>query len=405
MIEYEEKQTQKKTYTERMRKLDKEKPREGDFNPYFEKTKKRKNKNKYNLFIILLIILPLILCLVLFAKVNSLQKQVDLLMIDQYGMTYSDMGSKKDSIVHAGNINNQEDKEKESDKKPDIQEETKDSTEDHTQNKEPSEEAPDESTGEDDGQDDPIEKPTDTEKGNGQEEPTEDPTEETPANEETEEVDQGQERKKVYLTFDDGPSKNTAKVLDILKKYDVKATFFVLGQTDDFSLKMYKRIIDEGHTIGLHSYTHSYDYIYSSVENFKSDLFKLRDLIYDTTGHKPDIYRFPGGSSNQVSKLDISVFIKFLEENNITYYDWNVVNGDATGQKITAKEAYDNTINGVKLFDSSYVLMHDAHNKDVTVESLPKILEALIEKDVEFLLLSKEVKPWQQVKVEEIMSR
>ncbi|MBO4461285.1 MAG: polysaccharide deacetylase family protein, partial [Lachnospiraceae bacterium] len=105
--------------------------------------------------------------------------------------------------------------------------------------------------------------------------------------------------KKVYLTFDDGPSHNTELILDILKEYNVKATFFVIGRNDEYSKSLYKRIVDEGHTIALHSYTHRYSSIYASLDAYKEDLQKISDLVYDATGVRSKFIRFPGGSSNK----------------------------------------------------------------------------------------------------------
>ena len=95
--------------------------------------------------------------------------------------------------------------------------------------------------------------------------------------------------KKVYLTFDDGPSSNTDQILDILKDYDVKATFFVVGKTDERSVKAYQRIVEEGHTLAMHSYSHRYDEIYESKEAFARDLNSLQEYLYETTGVWPRI--------------------------------------------------------------------------------------------------------------------
>ena len=108
---------------------------------------------------------------------------------------------------------------------------------------------------------------------------------------------------RVYLTFDDGPSLNTEKILDILKHYKVKGNFFVVGTDNPELRKMYRRIVDEGHVLCMHSYSHKYNEIYSSVEAFTDDLDKIYTLLYEETGKEPLIYRFPGGSSNSVSKL------------------------------------------------------------------------------------------------------
>lgn len=99
---------------------------------------------------------------------------------------------------------------------------------------------------------------------------------------------------KVYLTFDDGPSSNTAAILDTLAQYNVKATFFVVGKEDEESQEMYKRIVNEGHTLGMHSYSHKYSVIYDSLENFEDDFTKIQNYLYDITGEDCHYYSFPG---------------------------------------------------------------------------------------------------------------
>ena len=182
---------------------------------------------------------------------------------------------------------------------------------------------------------------------------------------------------KVYLTFDDGPSANSDKILDILDDYNVKATFFVVGKEDEESKRIYKRIVDEGHTLAMHSYTHKYSYIYSSLDDFKADLDKIQNLLYNVTGVDCDLYRFPGGSSNQVSNTDMSRFIKYLNDENIRYLDWNVASGDATSAPVTADDLVENVMSDVVKYKTSVVLLHDADSKDATVEALPTIIEKL----------------------------
>lgn len=206
----------------------------------------------------------------------------------------------------------------------------------------------------------------------------------------------------VYLTFDDGPSIYTSEILDIFADYNVKATFFVVGKTDEESLKMYKRIVDEGHTLGMHSYTHKYDKIYNSVEDFHKDFTKLRKLLYDTTGYEPTIYRFPGGSSNTVNKRGMEKFIKYLNEASIVYFDWNALNGDATGVKYTKEELIDNVLKGVEKHKTSIVLLHDSKSKRATVDSLPGLLEVLIEGGAQILPLNEDVKPIQMIKADSV---
>ena len=182
---------------------------------------------------------------------------------------------------------------------------------------------------------------------------------------------------KVYLTFDDGPSDNTAAILDTPAKYNVKATFFVVGKTDDQSKEMYQRIVNEGHTLGMHSYSHKYSVVYDSLDAFETDFNQLQSYLYDITGQECRLYRFPGGSSNQVSNTDMSEFIRFLNEEGVTYFDWNVSSGDATSQAYTADELLNNVLTDVPKYKTSVVLMHDSNTKSTTVEALGPMIEAL----------------------------
>lgn len=204
--------------------------------------------------------------------------------------------------------------------------------------------------------------------------------------------------KKVYLTFDDGPSSNTDQILDILKDYDVKATFFVVGKTDERSVKAYQRIIEEGHTLAMHSYSHKYDEIYESKEAFARDLNSLQEYLYETTGVWPRIYRFPGGSSNTVSKVDMQELIEYLTDIGITYFDWNVASGDAVSRTLPAETIVNNCLSGIEKQKESVILMHDASNKGTTIEALPQIIEAIQEQgDAELLPITDETVPVQHI--------
>ena len=183
--------------------------------------------------------------------------------------------------------------------------------------------------------------------------------------------------KKVYLTFDDGPGSQTGKILDILKKNHVKATFFVTGKEDASSKKIYQRIVKEGHTLAMHSYSHIQDVIYDSKEAFEKDLKQINRCLYEATGVHTKFYRFPGGSSNQVSNSDMREFIRYLNDRGITYYDWNVSSGDATSQAYTADELIQNVMGDVTKYKTSVVLMHDSAVKPATVEALPALIEQL----------------------------
>ena len=204
--------------------------------------------------------------------------------------------------------------------------------------------------------------------------------------------------KKVYLTFDDGPSSNTDQILDILKDYDVKATFFVVGKTDERSVKAYQRIVEEGHTLAMHSYSHKYDEIYESKEAFARDLNSLQEYLYETTGVWPRIYRFPGGSSNTVSKVDMQELIEYLTDIGITYFDWNVASGDAVSRTLPAETIVNNCLSGIEKQKESVILMHDASNKETTIEALPQIIEEIQEQgDAELLPITDETVPVQHI--------
>lgn len=187
----------------------------------------------------------------------------------------------------------------------------------------------------------------------------------------------GEGERKVYLTFDDGPSGNTGEILDILAEYDVKATFFVVGKEEERYQPLYKRIVEEGHTLAMHSYSHKYNEIYQSKESFVEDLTKLQEFLYDTTGVWCRYCRFPGGSSNTVSKVDMHELIAYLEEQDMSYYDWNVSSGDASSAFISADAIVRNSTAKLQNFKEAIILLHDASDKDTTVEALPRLIEKI----------------------------
>lgn len=210
------------------------------------------------------------------------------------------------------------------------------------------------------------------------------------------------EGKKVYLTFDDGPSENTEKILDILSEYDVKATFFVIGRTEDVSKDIYQRIRREGHTLAMHSYTHQYQKIYASKNAYKRDLEKLSDLLFDVTGEKCKFIRFPGGSSNTVSKVPMKEIIRYTNSEGYIYYDWNVINGDATGRNLTDKQMVNSVVSGVKSYENSVVLMHDCVGKEQTVKTLPLIIKKLQKMNVNILPINDTTTPVQHIKASDV---
>lgn len=214
---------------------------------------------------------------------------------------------------------------------------------------------------------------------------------------EKEQIDQVWD-KKIYLTFDDGPSRNTNRILDILKEYDVKATFFVVGKTDEESIKAYQRIVSEGHTLAMHSYSHKYAEVYASEESFIRDLEELQEYLYQITGVWSRYYRFPGGSSNAVSRVDMQELIRYLDENDITYFDWNIASGDAVSDILSAETITKNCVSGIDRRPESMILMHDALEKSTTVEALPQIIEQIRDRgDAVFLPITDETIPIQHV--------
>ncbi|MGN0156218.1 MAG: polysaccharide deacetylase family protein [Lachnospiraceae bacterium] len=183
-------------------------------------------------------------------------------------------------------------------------------------------------------------------------------------------------QRKVYLTFDDGPSANTEKILEILDEYDVKATFFVTGEEAKSHPERYREIVERGHTLGMHSYSHKYGEIYASEENFVLDLKTLRDFLYDTTGVMPQYYRFPGGSSNTVSKVEMEDLCRYLDEEGIVYFDWNISSQDAGGA-VLAQDIVANCTDGLEKYENAVILLHDSVKKDSTVEALPDIIKTI----------------------------
>ncbi len=178
--------------------------------------------------------------------------------------------------------------------------------------------------------------------------------------------------KVIYLTFDDGPGIRTPDLLAILEKYNVKATFFVVGTA---YLEFLDDIANAGHSIGIHTNSHRYEDIYSSTDSFWKDFNAMDDKIFQRTGIHTKLYRFPGGSSNRTSiKYCPGIMTKLVKEvqnKGYYYFDWNVDSDDAGSAK-TANQVYNNVIAGVKNKDKSVVLMHDI--KSYTVDAIESII-------------------------------
>ena len=199
--------------------------------------------------------------------------------------------------------------------------------------------------------------------------------------------------KVIYLTFDDGPSERTVEILEILREKDVKATFFVIGRTDEDSLNLMKEIVEEGHAIAMHTYSHRYTDIYASVEDYLADMYKLFVLIRDTTGVEPSIFRFPGGSINGYNKGVYQQLEAEMLRRGFVPYDWYLSSGVASGTKASAAQIINNVVGPAKKLDRGIVLMHDSEPKTSTVEALVPMIDQLSELGFTFDKLTSAVKP------------
>lgn len=183
--------------------------------------------------------------------------------------------------------------------------------------------------------------------------------------------------KEIYLTFDDGPGQYTEKLLGILDKYDVKATFFVTNQYSDY-IDLIKKEAEAGHSVVVHTYSHDYGKIYKSEKAYFADFDKMADLIEAQTGERPTIFRFPGGSSNTISakysKGIMTKLTKAAEERGLVYSDWNVSSGDA-GETTKTEKVYKNVIKEIKQNGRipSVVLQHDI--KGFSVDAVEDIIK------------------------------
>lgn len=196
----------------------------------------------------------------------------------------------------------------------------------------------------------------------------------------------------VYLTFDDGPSnKYTGKILDILKKYNVKATFFVTSSGSD---DLIKREFNDGHTVALHTSSHDYKKIYSSIDGYFEDLNKISNRVYKITGSRSTIIRFPGGSSNTVSKnYSKGIMTELTNEvvkRGYTYFDWNISSGDA-GETTDPVVEYNNVIKNLKMDRANVILMHDI--KKHTSECIENIILYCLENGYKLDKITNETKP------------
>lgn len=184
----------------------------------------------------------------------------------------------------------------------------------------------------------------------------------------------GQATKIVFLTFDDGPGPYTEELLDILAKYNVKATFFVTGNGYDYE-RILAREYRDGHSVAVHTYTHDYETVYTSEEAYWDDFNKMNDILEEYTGHRSDFFRFPGGASNEVSwQYNEGIMTRLTQqaiERGLDYVDWDVSSGDG-GATDNSEDVYINVTTGIEEYDISVVLMHDTH--EFTVNAVEDII-------------------------------
>lgn len=199
--------------------------------------------------------------------------------------------------------------------------------------------------------------------------------------------------KTAYLTFDDGPSANTERILATLKQEGVKATFFVNGNSSDFAKGLYKRIVNEGHVLANHTYSHDYSKIYKNTEAFMADVDKLNNLLEGTVGQSPKVLRFPGGSNNTVShkygyKGLTSDISKELSRKGYVFFDWNVDSTDASVALQSKSKIVSSVLNGAKNKKNAVILFHDSKPKTTTADALPEVIKGLKEQGFTFEVLT-----------------
>ena len=198
--------------------------------------------------------------------------------------------------------------------------------------------------------------------------------------------------KAVFLTFDDGPSANTDRILSTLEQYGVKATFFVIGKTGQQDQQRMRDIVAAGHTLAIHSYSHDYKKIYASVEAFLDDFNQLYQWIYEVTGTYPQIFRFPGGSVNGYNRGLYQEIISEMTRRGFVYFDWNASAQDATVKPLSPSVIASNCLKGVGR-DLVVVLAHDSAARGTTVDALPGVIEGYQQAGYTFAPLTPGVTP------------
>lgn len=188
-------------------------------------------------------------------------------------------------------------------------------------------------------------------------------------------------QKIAYLTFDDGPSANTYKILDVLREYNVKGTFFVLGKSVEANKDILKAVHDQGHAIGNHTYSHNYDYLYSNVDNFMGEIYKTEELIKSIIpDYKTKMIRFPGGSFGRTKHQ------KAVEKAGYKHFNWHVDSEDSKAILVPVEHIKESVFNTL-WYRRIVILFHDTEVKTTTPEALPGIIEYLRKEGYKFEML------------------
>lgn len=180
-----------------------------------------------------------------------------------------------------------------------------------------------------------------------------------------------------YLTFDCVPSANTEKILDVLDTYGIRATFFIKGTSDPSSCETLRKIVDRGHTLGLWGYSDSYQQIYSSVNAFLEDFKAVYDLVYETTGVRAEIFRYPGGSINPYNCGFYRELNAEMLRRNFVFFDWNVSGEPSELEMLTGEQIRENVLMEMEGKDRAIIALQDAPEGDALVSALPGIIEGL----------------------------
>ena len=196
------------------------------------------------------------------------------------------------------------------------------------------------------------------------------------------------------LSFDDGPSPNTDRVLETLDQYGVKATFFVVGTSASYAenQERIRRAAVAGHAIGMHSWSHDMNKVYTSVESFLAEFSQLFELIHELTGVYPSVYRFPGGSVNGYNTAVRQEIIAEMARRGFVYFDWNVSAGDSTVTPGAVSALTENCLRGIG-WDLVVMLSHDSAPRTTTAEALPAVIRAYQEAGYTFSTLHPGVTP------------